>query len=777
MSRRQKNRKFQYISRSGFVLYIVAIVLAILSLGGITLLALMNTEYEATIIRTQELQLSSVNRSAVVLMESILELTPQERAQYGGLYDNPQLFCNIPVLSQEEGGKGNARFTILSPKFDDEKITGVRYGLVNESSRLNLAAVLQWDESNPGTGRRSLMKLPGMTSTMADSILDWIDADEQSRPRGAEATYYSRKNVPYSPRNALPVFLEELLLVRDVTRLQLYGTDEEFNYNNIASQSSESTVFDANSLYFNDSETDNSESEDRLAGSNATNWDTNQSTGSNSLLSPDAILNETISESANVYKVGDVPWVQYLTVFSAEKDVDPSGEPRIDLNGSDLAFLYDELSKYVDEKTAEFVVLYRQFGPATSEQIQSTTLSTANPISDNSALDFSISPSFRLETPLDIIGATVIVPLNGNNNASSNQSASAPIPNGSSNGQSKLEAARIVESPFSAKRSMADELFSYLDYVSTSYSTVILGRVNINEAPRTVLETIPDLTSVDVQKIINSRPSLQERDLSKYRHAAWLYTEGVVNLAKMKKIWSKTTTGGDVYRGQIVSFMEDQGANRRGEVVVDNTVSPPRQVFYKDLSMYGQGYSQNILTGKETRNIATDNLVQLMQQSSYSSSNFPDIDFSTSTLDPMEFIKQNEIPSVETASQTAGESENAANATTGTSKTLNKRQELLQKLKELRQPISKTTESNSSNESTIDSNSNDSTASPETQTTNVQTTSKSSDPAAPGSLSESTVTNNQESASPNRRQQLLQTLRENRRTLSNSKPDSNSKQE
>ena len=48
------------------------------------------------------------------------------------------------------------------------------------------------------------MKMPGMTATAADSILDWIDPDENPRANGGEAAYYASKNLPYSPRNAVP---------------------------------------------------------------------------------------------------------------------------------------------------------------------------------------------------------------------------------------------------------------------------------------------------------------------------------------------------------------------------------------------------------------------------------------------------------------------------------------------------------------------------------------------------------------------------------------------
>ncbi|MFN9977053.1 MAG: hypothetical protein ACK58T_44850, partial [Phycisphaerae bacterium] len=49
----------------------------------------------------------------------------------------------------------------------------IRFGLQNESSRINLHELLRWDQLNPGAGRKALMRLPGIDETIADSIMDW----------------------------------------------------------------------------------------------------------------------------------------------------------------------------------------------------------------------------------------------------------------------------------------------------------------------------------------------------------------------------------------------------------------------------------------------------------------------------------------------------------------------------------------------------------------------------------------------------------------------------
>lgn len=491
--------------RQGMILFIVTLVLAILVIGGLSLMYLMRAERDTTSFRTQELQLTDAVRSGVVLMQEMSGMVPAERAKYGGLYNNTQSFQAVPILTEAEGARDDVRFTILVPLFENEAPEGIRYGLTNESTRLNLQAVLDWDREKPGTGRRALMKLPGMTSSQADSILDWLDPDETPRPHGAEAQWYSSHALPYSPRNALPVFLEELLLVRNVSRSRLYGSDESFNYDGIAEKK-----------------------------------------------------NIASGESK-------IPWSLLLTVFSAERDVDLQGRPRINLNEKNLDFLYRELTRFVGKPAADFVIRYRQFGPAKAGALKQANTSARPPARP----DLKVPPKFEFRTPLDLMGAAVLLPDKS-----------------------------LVQSPYSDAREITPAFLKFLDSVSTAPSPVITGRININEAPLPVLRAIPGLSSVEVQKIVSSRPPIGKPVTDVYRHSIWLYSEGIVSLPVMKDLWTKITTGGDVFRGQIVGFIEGRGANVRAEVVVDGTVVPARQVFYKDLSMFGEGFSQNVLKEK-----------------------------------------------------------------------------------------------------------------------------------------------------------------------------------
>ncbi|MFN2426868.1 MAG: type II secretion system minor pseudopilin GspK [Candidatus Binatia bacterium] len=66
---------------------------------------------------------------------------------------------------------------------------------------------------------------PDEGEVIADSIIDWQDADDLHLTNGAESEYYEGLDRPYRAKNAWFDSVEELLLVRGVTREIFYGFD------------------------------------------------------------------------------------------------------------------------------------------------------------------------------------------------------------------------------------------------------------------------------------------------------------------------------------------------------------------------------------------------------------------------------------------------------------------------------------------------------------------------------------------------------------------------
>ena len=62
---------------------------------------------------------------------------------------------------------------------------------------------------------------------IVDSIKDWIDDDENVPGDGAETSYYTSLDPPYEAKNAQLDCIEELLMIKGITKEIFYGTKEK----------------------------------------------------------------------------------------------------------------------------------------------------------------------------------------------------------------------------------------------------------------------------------------------------------------------------------------------------------------------------------------------------------------------------------------------------------------------------------------------------------------------------------------------------------------------
>jgi general secretion pathway protein K len=73
----------------------------------------------------------------------------------------------------------------------------------------------------------------GDISAVSDSILDWIDADDATRPAGAESDYYQGQSPPYYAKNGPMDDISELLLVKGVTDAMYKGGEDTNNFGGV----------------------------------------------------------------------------------------------------------------------------------------------------------------------------------------------------------------------------------------------------------------------------------------------------------------------------------------------------------------------------------------------------------------------------------------------------------------------------------------------------------------------------------------------------------------
>lgn len=360
-----RNRRLKTVEREAFVLLIVLVVVAMLSFAAYTFAEMMLTSYEGSLQGGDQLQTQMLVESGVDYTRQFLKQLPVDRIAAGGVYNNPALFQNALVVGDQTSSNPGS-FTILSPAVDiDGSLAGVRYGLEDESTRLNLNTLLWADGLQAGAGRTLLMALPGMTEDVADSILDWMDEDDEPREFGAEIEYYSQLDPAYEPKNGPLDTIEELLRVRGVTPQMLFGVDINRNGS-----------IDPHEI--------NGPIADQL--------------GSQQMMSPQTSVDgETTSLERG--------WASMVTIYSAEANLNPDGLPRIDVNQDDLELLYDELTEATTEQWATFIVAYRQGGAYTGNE--------SGELAVVGGLDFDRDGETKINQLLDLIGVKVQARING----------------------------------------------------------------------------------------------------------------------------------------------------------------------------------------------------------------------------------------------------------------------------------------------------------------------------------------------------------------------------
>ncbi len=333
----------------------VLVAIVIMSLTTSTYMLLMRGEHLAARYQGNHLQAKSLVQSGANFLRVFLEQTATEIEQQGGLRDNPDSLQDVLVV-EDEMASYRGRFTVLAPAMSQGYYQELRYGLENESAKLNLNSLVPKDEEDRAedetdSPRDRLLALPGMDEAVADAILDWLDADDLPRSNGAEASYYQTLVPAYQPRNGPIAHLDELLMVQGVTIELLYG-------------------FDTNRNYLVD--------DDELAYGKL----------------------EALDNSSGQMNRG---WSAYLTVHSLEKNSTSDGEQKLDLNSDNLQTLHGQLESALGKAEANFVIVYRQYGAA--KQAVSGAVIGAETLS----IDFEKEATTRIESVLDLIDAQVRV--------------------------------------------------------------------------------------------------------------------------------------------------------------------------------------------------------------------------------------------------------------------------------------------------------------------------------------------------------------------------------
>jgi type II secretory pathway component PulK len=565
--------------RRGVVLLAVLIVIVVLTLSAYLFSDAMLAEYRGTDSYARAAQARALAESGIDYAAALLS-NPDTFANT--LNSNPYSNALFQGIAVQEGRNPHlqGRFSIVAPLGPDDapsESQPFRYGVADECGKINLNTLMKLDSSGQ-VAHDMLMMLPNMTEDIANSILDWLDPDDEPRTNGAESDYYSGLNPPYRAKNGPLDTLEELLLVKGVTPQLLFGNDRNRN----------------------------------------------------GILEPDE------DDGSGIVDLG---WSAYLTIYGRELNVDASGNSRIYVNDQDLNTLYDNLNTAVGQDLANYIIAYRMYGAAKPQQSGTGSPSGASstPGSTTPQPTTTKQPTTGATTPgsnsttrqgasggssqsnTGNAGSTARTGTSGGGASSGGGSSTAParlsrqnlgnmrqgqpqsisslyalissqvaIPSSDPQGQPTY-----YPSPLNDPGALKQYLPLLLDELTTVRGNELPVRINVNTAPQAVLAALPNLTDADVQAIVDHRPNPSETDAPDpiFLTPAWLITEANFSPQKVQALDRYITARSQVYRVQSLGYFEGGGPTARIEAVIDTNAGRPRVIYWRDLTELKKGFN------------------------------------------------------------------------------------------------------------------------------------------------------------------------------------------
>ncbi len=196
------SQKYRIVLRSAKGSVLIVTMWIVLILASLTIVFARTTRVEA---------MAAANHIAAVKAEAIAE--GAINYIFAKLTSEVDTAVNYTSNPYEAIQVGEGYFWVIKPNLSDDK--NYEYGLTDLSARINLNSA----------SLEILLKLPGMTSELAPSIIDWRDSDSEIIQGGAENEYYLLLSEPYYCKNASLEAVEEILMIKGGDWKSLYGED------------------------------------------------------------------------------------------------------------------------------------------------------------------------------------------------------------------------------------------------------------------------------------------------------------------------------------------------------------------------------------------------------------------------------------------------------------------------------------------------------------------------------------------------------------------------
>ena len=129
-----------------------------------------------------------------------------------------------------------------------------------------------------------------------------------------------------------------------------------------------------------------------------------------------------------------------------------------------------------------------------------------------------------------------------------------------------------------------DSLGMVLDRFTGSAEAELVGRINVNTAPASVLQLVPGIDNALAESILSARRNLPAE---RRNSVAWIHVENLVEAEKFREIAPFLTVRSLQFRFNVVGYGARSGRFRVLEAVIDATSQPVRLVYLRDLTRLG----------------------------------------------------------------------------------------------------------------------------------------------------------------------------------------------
>lgn len=137
-----------------------------------------------------------------------------------------------------------------------------------------------------------------------------------------------------------------------------------------------------------------------------------------------------------------------------------------------------------------------------------------------------------------------------------------------------------------------EDMPAVMDCLTTGYHVYkdgfVYGRININTASRTVLQTIGKLSEEEIDLILKVRSQL---DAERKKTIAWLVTEKALSEEQFKEVAHLFTARSYQFTMESIGYNDYDGLQCRLQAVLELRLPRVQYVYFRDLSEFGRCYN------------------------------------------------------------------------------------------------------------------------------------------------------------------------------------------